>query len=471
MTTDRSRSISRRTALGGSVAVGGALALGATSCGSGDSDDGDPDTLVLTGNSISGGKNSESADWIADYVVPEFTELQQENGREISFTFEPQGVDDEDYKTKIALDLNSGGGADVMSIDGIWVGEFAQAGYIQPLNQVASNVEDWDGWDQIDEAVRNSALFEDELYGVPDGTDARIWYFNKDLFAEAGLSEDWQPTSWEEILEAGRALNALDDVVPIQLNAGTAMGEATSMQGLLPILAGAGEELWVDGMWLGNTQGLRDALTLYKTIYVDEELGDAVLQQEANGRDASFEEFAAGRIGMLLEGDYLWRSVVNPAEGTGTAPMEDRDDVVGYAMIPAKDPGSGVNGQDFISFSGGGCQVLNPNASDPDLAWELMAFMASPDTIKSKSEETVSITQRDDVNEELLSSDPLLSWIAEDVLPYTLHRPGLAEYPEVSIALQQATLDVVSGSSVDEAAQAYADTVAGIVGDENVVSD
>lgn len=243
------------------------------------------------------------------------------------------------------------------------------------------------------------------------------------------------------------------------------------MQGLLPILAGTGTEVWADGTWLGNTQGLRDALTLYRTIYVDEELGDAVLQQEANGRDASFAEFAEGRIGMLLEGDYMWRSVLNPAEGVGTAPMEDRDEVVGYAKIPSREPGTGVNGQDFVSYSGAGCQVLNPNAADPDLAWELIEFMTSAEAIKERMSGTVSISPRDDVNAELLDSDPLLSFIAEEVLPTSLYRPSLAEYPEVSVALQQATLDVISGKSVEEAAQTYAETVAGIVGDENVASD
>lgn len=470
MARQHSSSISRRTALSAAAVAGGGLTLLTTACSSENGGASDPDTVTITGNSIVGGKNTESAEWIENYVIPGFVALQKENGREVTVAFEPQGVDDEDYKTKVALDLNSGRGADVIGIDGTWVGEFAQAGYIKPLTEVADGVEDWDGWDQINEAVRDSAAFDGDLYGVPDGTNGRVWYFNRDLFQQAGLPEDWQPTSWEDLLEAGRALKELDGVVPIQLNAGTAMGEATTMQGLLPILAGVGEEVWVDGTWLGNTEGLREALTLYRTIYIDEELGDPILQQEANGRDASFEEFSQGRIGILLEGDYFWRAVVNPEEGVGTAPMENRDEVVGFAKISAREPGAGVNGQDFVSFSGAGCQVLNPNAADPDLAWQLIEFMTSADAIKERTKNTVSITQRDDVNAERLGDDPLLSMIADEVLPTSLYRPSLPEYPEVSVALQQATLDVVSGVSVEEAAQTYADTVGGIVGDENVSS-
>lgn len=304
-------------------------------------------------NAIAGGKNAAEADWIESYVIPGFVEAQAAKGVEVEVQFEPQGVDDEDYKTKVALDLSSGKGADIIGLDGIWTGEFAQANYIKPLNQVTATADEWEGWDEMSEAVQQALSFEGERYGVPQGSDGRVVYYNKTLFEQAGLPADWQPASWEEILEAGRALKQLDGVIPIQLNAGTAMGEATTMQGYLPMLMGADQLLWEDGKWYGDTEAMREVLSLYKTIYVDEELGDSILQQEASGRDTSFQEFAAGKIGMLFEGDYFWRSVINPAEGVGTAPIADRDSIVGYAKIPAMTPGAGINGQDFVSMSGG----------------------------------------------------------------------------------------------------------------------
>lgn len=419
-------------------------------------------------NAIAGGKNAAEADWIESYVIPGFVEAQAAKGVEVEVQFEPQGVDDEDYKTKVALDLSSGKGADIIGLDGIWTGEFAQANYIKPLNQVTATADEWEGWDEMSEAVQQALSFEGERYGVPQGSDGRVVYYNKTLFEQAGLPADWQPASWEEILEAGRALKQLDGVIPIQLNAGTAMGEATTMQGYLPMLMGADQLLWEDGKWYGDTEAMREVLSLYKTIYVDEELGDSILQQEASGRDTSFQEFAAGKIGMLFEGDYFWRSVINPAEGVGTAPIADRDSIVGYAKIPAMTPGAGINGQDFVSMSGGGGRVLNPNTANPELAWELLAFMNSPEAFEARAAGTLSITPRADVNAKLLASDPMLTFVNDEVLPITSYRPGLAEYPEVSMALQQATLDVVSGTSVEDAAAAFAAELASIVGDENV---
>jgi multiple sugar transport system substrate-binding protein len=50
------------------------------------------------------------------------------------------------------------------------------------------------------------------------------------------------------------------------------------------------------------------------------------------------------------------------------------------------------------------------------------------------------------------------------VLPITAYRPGLAVYPQVSAALQEATAAVVSGKSADEAAAAYRAKLEGLVG-------
>lgn len=428
-----------------------------------------PVTLTITANAITGGKNAAEADWIADWVIPEFEAAMEADGKDVTVEFEPQGVDDENYKTKIALDLQSGEGADIIGMDGIWVGEFAEAGYIKPLAEVGGDaVDDWEGWEQIPEAVQAALSFDDARYGVPQGADGRVLYFNKDLFEQAGLPADWQPESWDDVLDAARELKQLDGVTPIQLNAGTAMGEATTMQGLLPMLVGTGEQVFEDDKWVGDTDGLNDVLDLYKTIYVDEGLGDAVLQQEAAGRDTSFQLFASNQIGILLEGDYFWRSVINPEEGVGTAPMANRDEVVGYTKIPAMNPGSGINEQDFVSMSGGTGRVLNPNSDHPELAWELLAFMNSADAYEARNAGTLAITPRTDVNDEMLAGDPMLTYVSEEVLPITAYRPPLAAYPQVSTALQQATLDVVSGMSVGEAASAYADSAKDIVGDDAV---
>ena len=456
----------RRTTTFGLLAVGGLLAgcLGQTqSADPVRNADAKDVTLTIVANAVAGGKNARGAAWIADWVIPRFVEEQKAKGVNATVKFEPNGTGDEDFKTRVALDFKTGGGGDVVEIDGIWLGEFAQAGQIKPIDDLVgkAEVDEWDGWRQIPDAVQGLGEFEGKRYGVPMGTDGRVLFYNKKLFAAAGLPADWQPRSWDDVLATAAALKKVPAITPIQLNAGTAMGEATTMQGVLPALAGTGKTVHADGKWQGATAEVQDVLGLYQRIYRDG-LGDPVLQQEAKGRDRSFAWFADNKIGILLESDYFWRSVVEPTKGV--AKMADRDTAVGWALVPARKPGGGVGGQDFVSMSGGGVRVVNPNTQFPQQAWELMKFMNSAEAVKSALAGSAQVTQRNDVNDEVLASDPMLDFIARKVLPITRYRPGLADYPKVSAALQQATADVLAGRSPQDAAKSYQDALVKAVG-------
>ena len=452
------------------ILVAGLALAGCAGGGGGPSAPADPQrnadaksvTLVISANDAQGGKNADEADWIVNYVIPEFTKQMAARGVTAQVTFQPSGVDDEQFKTRLSLDMRTGGRADIVTLDGIWVGEFADAGYVRPLADVVGPTADsWDGWSQIPAAVQQLGTYDGKRYGIPYNTDGRVLYFNKELFAKAGLPADWQPTSWQDVLDAGAKLKALPGVDPIQLNAGTAMGEAATMQGVLPLLAGTGSALRAGGKWQGDTAAVRDVLGVYQKVYGGG-LGDVTLQQDAKGRDKSFQEFAAGKIGILLESDYFWRSVVEPKQGI--APMPNRDQVVGFAKIPAQSPGKGPNGQGFVSMSGGGVRMVNPATKSPQQAWKLLQFMNSAQAVTALVGDTPRITQRADVNARTLGRDPLLTYISGQVLPVTAYRPSTAEYPQVSHALQQATAAVVAGTPPDQAAKKYGAALEGALG-------
>lgn len=460
------------------IALGaaGALVVGVAACGKSAPSGGSPTrgstatnvSLTITSNAIVGGKNDQEAKWTTNYVIPKFTAMEKSKGVTADVKFQASGVDDGQFKSKVSLDFKSGGGADILSLDGINVGEFAQAQYLKPLSDiVGAKADTWDGWKQIPAAVQGNTSFEGKRYGIPSGTDGRVLYYNKKLFAQAGLPTDWQPKSWQDILSAGQALKKISGVAPLQINAGSAMGEATTTQGVLPLLAGTGHNIYENGKWQGDTGPIRDVLQFYRNLYGGG-LGEKNYQEAAKGRDESFAAFAAGKVGVLLEGDYLWRSVINPSGGT--APMKTRDADVGYALIPAKQAGAGVRGQDFVSISGGSGYFLNPNTKYPQQAWDLLTFMSSADAVKALVGDNPRITARKDVNDRVLTRDPLLTFISTKVLPITVYRPGLAAYPEVSAALQQATADIISGQSVDSAVKTYQRAVEKAVGADHVTN-
>jgi multiple sugar transport system substrate-binding protein len=451
------------------VLVGLVVALVAAGCGGGGPDGGagGPVRLTIAENAVRGGKNASTAEWIIDYVIPTFQQRMAEQGRQVTVEFIESGIDDEDYKARLALDLSVGQGADILGFDSFWLSEFVVAGYLKPLDEVVgADVDGWEGWAQIPDAVSGSLALDGQRYGVPFGTDGRVLYFRKDVFARAGLPPDWQPRSWGDLLAAARQIEqALPDVTPLQINAGVSMGEATTLQGFIPILLGTGAQLY-DGGWLGDTPELREALGFFETVY-QQELGDAQLQVRADARDRSFQEFAEGRIAILLESDFFWRSVITP-DG-GTFPIANRDEVVGWAKIPAMAPGAGIRGQDFVSASGGTGRVLNPNTQHPQEAWQLLSFMGSKEAITNFVEREPRITARTDVNETAIVDDPVLRFVAEEVLPITWYRPGYEAYPQISQAIQRMTENVVAGrQTVEQAAAEYAAAVEAIVGADDV---
>ena len=431
-------------------------------------------TLSIESNSITGGKNASGANWITQYVIPQFIAMEKAKGVTAHVNFLGDGSDDTSFRQKMILNLRTGGGGDILEIDGTDVGDFASGDLIQPLDNVVgkSTVDAWDGWSRIPASVQQLDTYNGQRYGIPIGTDGRVLFYNKTLFAQAGLPADWQPKSWADIISAAQALKKLPGVTPVQLDGGTAMGETTTMNGFLPTLAGAGALIYTGGKWQGNTPAIRQALGFYQQIY-GTGLGDPTLQEEAKGRDQSFAEFAANKVGILEESDYFWRSVVSPTVGTDK--MADRNSAVGWALIPSVTPGAGVSGQSFVSMSGGAVRVLNPHTKYPQQAWDLLTFLNSAQAVSTYEQTylggSTQIMQRSDVNNQLLAGDPLLSYISAKVLPLTHFRPSEADYPKVSALLQQATADVISGKTADQAAASYAQSLAVLVGASNVVNN
>lgn len=423
------------------------------------------DEIVLT----IGGVGGDELTWLNDYVKPTFEQHMSDEGKNVTVEvveFVGQG---EDLRQQYVLDLSVGEGPDIMAFDGFWLPEFIEGGLLSPLSEVVGpEALEWEGWEVTPEGLKSIMGFEGEIYGIPRGTDGRVIWYRTDLFEEAGLPADWQPTSWEEILEAARTIQSeLDDVVPIQLDAGTAMGEATTMQGYLMTLLGAGHHIYdfEEGKWIVSSPAILETLQFYETIYVDEELGNVRWQLVENGRDLSFEAFSNGEVAMLVEGDFFWRSPLHPE--LGNFALENRDEVVNFALMPARNPGEGFNGQDFVTISGGTGFVINPNTEHPQEAWQLLSFMFSAEALNELQAIQPRIRARTDVPVE---GDPIMSRIASEVLLYTTIRPQLPDYNQVSAEAQLMTERVVSGEmSPEDAMEAYDEAVTDIVGEENVI--
>lgn len=428
-----------------------------------------PVEITITCRCVKGGVNAALVQWLTETVIPTFEKQMAAKGTPVKVRLVEFGGSDEELKAQYALDLKAGKGHDVMAFDGFWTAEFVAGGLIKPLEEIAGpEVNQWEGWAQIPETVQALLMYQGKRYGIPTGTDVRVIWYRKDLFKKAGLPENWQPTSWEDIFAAARQIKkALPGVIPMQVNAGTNMGEATTMQGFYPVLLSAGSFIfdWDQNKWIVRSPSMLDALNFYKRVYIDEKLGDARIQLIKGGREQSFAGFRDGKIAMLWEGDWFWRSVLNPATKSEWA-IPNRDEVVGWARIPAREPGKGFRGQDFVTISGGTGFILNPNTKHPKEAWAFLSFMFSKEMLMEFQKIEPRIRARSDVP---VTGDPVMTELVK-LLPLTTVRPMLPVYPKVSQAAQLATERVVSGEMTPEQAmEAYAKEVTDLVGRENIL--
>lgn len=136
---------------------------------------------------------------------------------------------------------------DIVTEDTFILNSDASAGYLEPLDDKLAGWEDWGNGSFIEAMKKGVTASDGKVYGVPYNTDSRGLWYNKDIFKQAGLPEDWQPKNWEEVLNAARTIKEkAPDVVPIWMNMGKATGEATSMQTYEMLLYGTGERLYDD---------------------------------------------------------------------------------------------------------------------------------------------------------------------------------------------------------------------------------
>jgi multiple sugar transport system substrate-binding protein len=114
---------------------------------------------------------------------------------------------------------------DIVREDSFLVGSDATAGYLQPLNKYLASWPEYK--QQWFPKMQSITTFNGQNYGVMNGTDDRLIWYNKHVFKKAGLPLNWQPHSWADILSAARAIKAkVPGAIPMNLYSGIPEDEA-----------------------------------------------------------------------------------------------------------------------------------------------------------------------------------------------------------------------------------------------------
>lgn len=375
----------------------------------------------------------------------------------------PIEAEQDQYFTKLALMNGSADTApDVMYEDAFQIRTDAAAGYLHPMDDYVTS---WDEWGQFMDSVKEAGKGEDDkLYGISLGTDTRAIYFNKKIFAEVGLPEDWQPTTWEEILEAARTVKAAKpDVIPFNMYAAKSMGEATSMQSFEMLLYGTQDTLYDTSTkkWVTGSQGFQDSLAFLQTIY-SEGLGPSLDQAlDTNiGSRVSTELLPEGKLAIAVDGSWLPGAWIS-----GDNSWPEWEETMGFAKMPTQ-KGQGAG---FTSMSGGWTLAIGSKARNPQAAFDFIATALNRDNALKYYTENSQIAVRQDVaqDEQYLSYNSSFEFFSSCV-DFTHFRPSTPDYSQISGNIQIACEEVATEASTPEAAaKAYDEALLKIVGDNN----
>ena len=388
----------------------------------------------------------------------------------VTIELEPISASSRDYYTKVSLMNQSESTApDIIYEDGFYVTANAAAEYLYPLED---HLAGWDEWSKFDDAIKQNgtSFIDGKVYSIPLGTDTQAIWYNKELFAEAGLPTDWQPETWQDILDAAATLKEkLPDVTPLNVYVTKASSEATTMRGLYNLLSGTPGGLNgnlmdpTDGKWITGSQGMVDSLAFLKTIYDAGYLPSDSMLQEPNLQNVVVEQMAPkGEIAMFMDGSWNWARWTE----SGNAPWEGWNDKLGMAKIPTQ------NGQDpqFTTMSGGWTIAMSPTTPDKDLAFDFLTTVANHENSLTYSILAGSVGVREDVvtDPAFLEANPTAEFFSS-LVEYTNFRPALEVYPQVSSLTQEIMESVtVGGMSAEDAAANYDRQLTRLVGSRNV---
>jgi len=437
------------------LASAGLLTAALAGCG-GSAGNGGSKTLTVTYQQF--GDSHVQANFLKS-VKKEF-EAQHKG---ITVDLQPISASEDDYYTKLQLQMRSAKTSpDVVYEDTFLINSDIEAGYLRPLDD---HLKSWPDWQQFQPAAKKAAqALDGKTYGVPDGTDTRALWYNKKIFAKAGLPTTWKPKTWDDVLAAARAIKAkVPGVTPMNIYAGTGVGEAATMQGFEMLLYGTGDTLYEPSSkkWVTSSPGFTDALTFYKTLR-DENLMPSSKEALAPTWSNTVPQklLPQGKLGIALDGSWV---SLNWQKG-GAAPWPAWTSTMGTAPMPTQNG----DGKGRVSLSGGWTWAIPKNSDNQKAAWDLVQLLGGKQRELEWDIKNVQIPVRKDVaaDPSYAQANPTNQFFAS-LVPITDYRPAYSVYPRISKEIQAATESVVTGSSdPQEAAKQYDEQVKGIAGND-----
>lgn len=342
---------------------------------------------------------------------------------------------------------------DLISVDVIWLGEFAEGGF---LTDLTDRVEPWGRESDWYKENWNGGMYNGKVYGIWAWTDIRALWYWKDMLNEANVDPDSLKT-WDGYIESSKKLS-----------------DALKDKGIQPMhLVGANHspDMWYPYLWMlgGHILELRDGHpskgTYWYPAYNGEE-GVEALEFLQDQVDAGIkpqvnhfwgQEFTDRKFVVMLEGSWLLGNFPRK----DWADMEQRVGMIPMFPVPERD-------MESATMMGGWILSIPETSRNKDLAWELLTLMVEPEVLAPMLQQYGYLPTQKPIGEGPYATQLRLSIPYYDEMISMLQighsRPSIPEYPQIAEHIRQAIDEVYYGEkepkeALDDAAEKSAEVL------------
>lgn len=337
-------------------------------------------------------------------------------------------------RTQILTSMAGRTPIDLISVDQIWLGEFAEGGFLTDLTENATSwgrESDWypTNWE--------GGKYKDNVYGIWAWTDVRALWYWKDLLRDAGVDPSALET-WNGYVSAAQKLNE-------------ALGQQ-GVQGAHLVGASHSPDMWYPYLWmlggeiLEQRSGHPTEGTYWFPAY-NTTAGVQALEFIKRQVDAGIkpqvnhfwgQEFADKKFAAMLEGSWL----------LGTFPREQwagLNQTVGMIpMFPVP-----KEGNKSATMMGGWVLSIPETSQNKDLSWELLTLLVDPEILTPMLEKEGYLPTQKPIAEgsyskELNATIPYYSEMIS-MIPIGNSRPNIPEYPQIADNIREAIDGVYFG--------------------------
>ena len=341
---------------------------------------------------------------------------------------------------------------DLISVDQIWLGEFAEKGYLTDLSNYSKT---WGRLSNWYESNLDGAVYNDKIFGIWAWTDVRsIWYW-KDLLNKAGVDPNSLRT-WDGYIASAKKLYEVlrpEGIQGVELVGGP--GSQNEWYPYLWMLGGSIVESKPNHPTKGvywfpsynSSQGVK-ALEFFKRL-VDSGVKPITINFE--------KEFASRKYAVMLGGSWL------PGSFPSLTKQGFEQQIGMIPMFPVPNENTTTS-----TVMGGWLLTIPDSSKNKDLTWKLIETMLEPDILSSMLAEYGYLPTQIPIGEgpysgELRKSIPYYDQLIS-LIEFGHARPNIAEYPQLADHISEAIDDVYSGKkqpkqALDDAAAKSAEVL------------